>query len=608
MCHPKWTFNQFSPNSQLSISTNSLSRRGPPSVGSNQKESTATYFLLLCRPSSVFKMAENHENLHPAKVSKGRMRVPLPRNGIFYSKKEVKEIKGMLNQRETHGHRPENQYHEERGHQTLGHVHGHHSAHHRHDEHYGIEDRYHARPYPFQPHQPPSCHPPSYHPSRHQAPSYQAPSYQAPIYQAPTFQAPTYEAPTYEAPTYEAPTYEAPIYQAPTFQAPTYEAPTYEAPTYEAPVYQAPVYQAPVYQAPTYQAPVYQPPTFQPPISQRPAYQALTYSDPDHAAQSQITFNPAKVHSVLETPAHSLHDTDTVPERSYGEGHLRSPCKPQLARNANNITTGRDAQKPGVQSNEQRASGRPWTSSDDALLLSLNEDGLSPQDAAQVLGRPKQDVRDRYRQLIRDRNTIPLAPQVASTSGRPSSVGDVVPVGGDDTTRDADNRDNGGDDSFSETRSSSSSRISGGQSSGAQYVEQMSHKEYMVAMLPRNYILDYDALYKVEPDQHFSLLDCKLLALLEVKHARAIRWEDLQTDFLRATGRFLAVQLLREMLENPATRHDGYFTAQDYRTLLFLFAKQQDEKWLAIQTDFRTAAGRLIEVEVLKRKLGGDKC
>jgi hypothetical protein len=124
------------------------------------------------------------------------------------------------------------------------------------------------------------------------------------------------------------------------------------------------------------------------------------------------------------------------------------------------------------------------------------------------------------------------------------------------------------------------------------YNEQRLHEESVVASLSRQYTINQDAIFELKPDQQFSVLDCKLLALLGVKHGKDNKWSVLQDDFFSTTGRFLDDECLKNAAEDldSGARCDQ-LSLRDQRSLLFLRRKQETDMWLAIMAEFASATG-----------------
>ena len=109
------------------------------------------------------------------------------------------------------------------------------------------------------------------------------------------------------------------------------------------------------------------------------------------------------------------------------------------------------------------------------------------------------------------------------------------------------------------------------------------------------------------PDKNFSMLDCRLLFLLNMKHDYA-KWLSLSTEFCRATGRMVDGRILKEELSSQGgfeeTGFDDSFSTRDYSMLRYVYEKLEADKWLAVKADFDESAGRTISVEMVRQKLG----
>lgn len=136
------------------------------------------------------------------------------------------------------------------------------------------------------------------------------------------------------------------------------------------------------------------------------------------------------------------------------------------------------------------------------------------------------------------------------------------------------------------------------------YDQRRRRQEAYVAALRQRHPTHDDALYGLQPDAQFSVLDCRLLALLATKHARD-RGPDIQQGFYDATGVMVDVGVLRQISESKSrTGVAGGFSERDYHTLLFVQQKCLDEKLRAMQGDFFDGVSGMVSIDFLKQKLG----
>lgn len=132
-------------------------------------------------------------------------------------------------------------------------------------------------------------------------------------------------------------------------------------------------------------------------------------------------------------------------------------------------------------------------------------------------------------------------------------------------------------------------------------------EEFAVANLARVYAPNGFGDLDIEPDRNFDMLDCKLLTLLNVKHD-VDKGRALQTEFYKATGRMVDTRLLEQELDFADSMTNftagSRFSARDREILAYCNERRQETKRLAIQADFFREAGRMVDLQILKQKLG----
>ncbi|KAB5575952.1 hypothetical protein GE09DRAFT_1265453 [Coniochaeta sp. 2T2.1] len=311
------------------------------------------------------------------------------------------------------------------------------------------------------------------------------------------------------------------------------------------------------------------------------------------------------------------------------------------ARNTLLVRKEKGASSPSSQGpNSTTQAVRSWTTSDDQRLLAFARgDKTTQEEAAKLLGWTAEDVKERYAQLEpKSNNTSPVS---ATTKDPVSNASASAPTGrGTPTVKTASTANTAPTNTAPATSAlaksaptklgpkndkAGPSNSSGGTKPNTrvgpvwvggnhsdreddtrsvdeeekQFPEQRRQEEFMV--LSRQYTLPPGFYDKVKADRQFSRLDCKLLALLEQKHTNTNKWADIQVDFLGSTGRLVRVQELRHAFQRGP---GNYFSAQENKTLSFLHNKHEHDKWRAIEAEFNTGTGRLVDVELLKHKLG----
>lgn len=123
-----------------------------------------------------------------------------------------------------------------------------------------------------------------------------------------------------------------------------------------------------------------------------------------------------------------------------------------------------------------------------------------------------------------------------------------------------------------------------------------------MAALRQTYPIGDDKYYRIQPDQHFAVLDCGLLALLEKKH-EGDKWVDIQIAFYTATGCMVAVKALQDLSSSTSQSRNVNFFQRDYVTLQYVTRKCRDEKLQGVQRDFFQGTQRMIGLDVLREKL-----
>jgi len=226
-----------------------------------------------------------------------------------------------------------------------------------------------------------------------------------------------------------------------------------------------------------------------------------------------------------------------------------------------------------------------WTPAQDALLMNLTEEGLSTAVVAQVCARTELEVVNRHRELTLDpepkrvathpapvkkvrfdpravettpvpervtrnpptRHNIPAVSTAAKTATASHAAGDTVPIPVSPAAKTRGpvrhtQPNYPGQTTTSPAQSQPShSKPCASPSSEFNLELQRRNEELVVATLSSELptVANSDALFKFTPDRNFSVLDCKLLALLKAKHASpADKWVELQSQFLEATGQF----------------------------------------------------------------------
>lgn len=190
------------------------------------------------------------------------------------------------------------------------------------------------------------------------------------------------------------------------------------------------------------------------------------------------------------------------------------------------------------------ASGK-WSPSEDAAILSMKEGGETWVAIGQAIGRGKKEVQKRWKELSTQQQE-----QTGSATVR-------VPI---DTENDADNemtdaggkkgkgKGKGGTKPASPTKSNalvtissdSDNEVDSASGNGAD-----SDAEVYTRMYSNLNLEDTAAL---EPDSDFDMQECKVLKVVDVKN-KVNRWLQVQADFFNATGRMVPVDVLRRKLQ-----------------------------------------------------------
>lgn len=66
----------------------------------------------------------------------------------------------------------------------------------------------------------------------------------------------------------------------------------------------------------------------------------------------------------------------------------------------------------------------------------------------------------------------------------------------------------------------------------------------------------YAASIRVEPDAHFSRGDCLVLEMIDARY-RSTRWQEIQARFFNETGRMVPLEVIRRKCEDAATRTEA---------------------------------------------------
>lgn len=211
-------------------------------------------------------------------------------------------------------------------------------------------------------------------------------------------------------------------------------------------------------------------------------------------------------------------------------------------------------------SDKDSSSSDDWTPSEDAIIISMREGGESWITIGKAISCGEKEVEQRWEELIAEET----APESATeASGEDRSEADDELAGGKKeetkkgrgtTGRGRAKRKKGKPPSYT-----SSSSDDGGESAG-EHAEphQYRREEVSAALLGRMY--DDTFANKIQSDDNFSPLDCRVLGLLYSKR-EADHWLELQSAFYNATGRMVPYQLLKRKIEEAeaeaAERKEG---------------------------------------------------
>lgn len=201
-----------------------------------------------------------------------------------------------------------------------------------------------------------------------------------------------------------------------------------------------------------------------------------------------------------------------------------------------------------------------------------------------ALGRGKKECRRRWKELSADGN-----------------LGTSQP----DTTKERSRNRTTGAESKSTITSETSDSNTEILSPEDQYAELNRRQAHVVAALSRAFDIDLDSDLVVQPGSVFSDLDCKLLTILVTKHRRQ-KWLELQAEFFNTTGRMVDARLLESQWNGgeDTVRSGASFPRHDRRLLRDLHNKREADKWLVLKAEFFNGAGRMIDVQIFKSKLG----
>ncbi|KAK1770532.1 hypothetical protein QBC33DRAFT_512278 [Phialemonium atrogriseum] len=216
-------------------------------------------------------------------------------------------------------------------------------------------------------------------------------------------------------------------------------------------------------------------------------------------------------------------------------------------------------------SDKDSSSSDDWTPSEDAIIISMREGGESWITIGKAIFCGEKEVEQRWEELIAE-EAAPESESATEASGEDRSDADDELAGGKEKEETKKGRGTIGQGRAKRKKGkpptyASSSSDDGGESA-VKHTEsrQYRREEVSAALLGRMY--DDTFANKIQSDDHFSPLDCRVLGLLYSKR-EADHWLELQSAFYNATGRMVPYQLLKRKIEEAeaAEAHNSQFLA-----------------------------------------------
>lgn len=266
----------------------------------------------------------------------------------------------------------------------------------------------------------------------------------------------------------------------------------------------------------------------------------------DTAVESSANETP----SVATTEAAHTSDADEATqtnEAAETSGAETTDAESTEAEKEKSGTETKDAGQETIKDSKDKgqaknSGGNDWTASQDAIILAMKQGGETWAAISGALGRGKNEVRQRWKELAKNGTTATQTTPTAEIEVDKGNEADDV-QGQRTKKRGRKNRKTNG----MVPRSSVGSDADGEWSASDEFEAQKRHQEHVYAMLTRLPLPEAETERPIEPDDHFSPLDCKVLATLDSRH-KVTRWLELQAAFFNATGRMVPLELLKHKL------------------------------------------------------------